>query len=218
MVANPRQVRSFAHATGVLAKTDAIDGQVIAHFVAGFRPPVRRLAGSEIRELGDLLLRRGQMLQILVAERNRLSRSISLLLRRNIQAAITWLRRRIKRLGSMLRVLVAATPALAERSELLLTVPRVGPQLTLTLTAWLPEFGTLNRRQIASLVGVAPLNRDSGAFRGRRSVWRGRSRAWKTLYIGALVASRHNPVIRSFHARLVESGKPNEVVLVACMR
>ena len=214
-VVNPRQVRSFANATGALAKTDA---KVIAHFTAAVRPPVRQLAGPEVRELGDLLLRRGQLLQMPIAERNRLSRSISLSLRRDMQAAFTWLRRRIKRLDSMSQELVAATPALAERNGLLLTVPGVGPQLALTLTAWLPELGTLNRRQIASLVGVTPLNRDSGAFRNRRSVWGGRPRVWKTLYMGALVTSRHYPVIRSFHARLTESGKPYKLVAVACVR
>lgn len=217
-VVNPRQVRNFANATGVLAKTDAIDAQVIAHFAAAVRPPVRQLVGPEVRELSDLLLRRSQLLQMQVAERNRLSRSISLSMRRDIRAAVTWLQRRIARLDSMLQELVKATPALADRHDLLLSVPGVGPQLALALTAWLPELGTLNRRQIASLVGVAPLNRDSGAFRGRRSVWGGRSRVRKNLYMGALVASRYNPVIRSFHARLVETGKPNKVVLVACMR
>ena len=217
-VVNPRQVRSFANATGVLAKTDAIDARVIAHFAAAVRPPVRELAGPEVRELGDLLLRRDQLLQMLVAERNRSSRSISSAMRRDIQAAISWLRRRIERMDALLQELVACTPTLADRNDLLRTVPGVGPQLALTLTAWLPELGTLNRRQIASLVGVAPLNRDSGAFRGRRSVWGGRSRVRKNLYMGALVASRHNPVIRTFHNRLVETGKPNKVVLVACMR
>ncbi len=191
---------------------------MIAHFAAAVRPPVRQLVGPEVRELGDLLLRRGQLSAMLVAEQNRLSRPFGLPLRRDIQAAITGLRRRIERLDLLLQELVAATPALAARNELLLTVPGVGPQLALTLTAWLPELGTLNRRQIAALVGVAPLNRDSGAFRGRRSVWGGRARVRKTLYMGALVASRHNPVIRCFHSRLVNSGKPNKVVLVACMR
>ena len=136
----------------------------------------------------------------------------------DIQRTIAWLKKRVERLDGLLQDLVAATSALKKRNELLLTVPGVGPQLALALNAWLPELGTLNRRQIASLVGVAPLNRDSGAFRGRRSVWGGRSRVRTVLYMSALAAARFNPVIKSFHDRLMETGKPKKVVLVACMR
>ena len=218
VMVNPRQVRSFANATGVLAKTDAIDARVIAHFAEAVRPPIRHLSGPEIRELGDLLLRRSQLLDLQVAERNRLKGFLSTAARRDIQRTISWLKKRVERLDGLLQDLVAATPALQKRNELLLTVPGVGPQLALALTAWLPELGTLNRRQIASLVGVAPLNRDSGAFRGRRSVWGGRSRVRTVLYMSALAAARFNPVIKSFHDRLMETGKPKKVVLVACMR
>ena len=210
VVVNPRQVRDFARATGKLAKTDALDAAVLAHFAEAVRPPVRPLRDTETQALNSLAARRHQVMTMLVSEKNRLS-SATIAVRPRIEAHIAWLE---QELDEGLR----QSPVWREKDDLLRTVPGVGEQLSLTLLAHLPELGTLDRREIAALVGVAPFNRDSGTLRGKRTVWGGRARVRAALYMGALVASRCNPVIRDFYQRLLAAGKPKKLALTACMR
>lgn len=217
VVVNPLQVRNFAKATGRLAKTDALDAQVLAHFAEAVRPPVRPLRDDDAQELNAMTTRRNQVMTMLVAEKNRLSRAIPSV-RPSIQAHIAWLEQELKDLDDGLRQTLRRSPVWREKDDLLRSVPGVGEQLSLSLLAYLPELGTLNRKQIAALVGVAPINRDSGTMRGRRAVWGGRARVRTVLYMGALVASRRNPVIREFYQRLLAAGKTKKVALTACMR
>ena len=217
VVVNPRQVRDFAKATGTLAKTDALDAGVLAHFADAVRPEVRPLKDSETQVLNSLTARRHQVMTMLVSEKNRLGTAIGTVSPR-IEAHITWLEQELSDLDKGLRQTLRRSPVWREKDDLLRTVPGVGEQISLTLLANLPELGTLNRRQIAALVGVAPYNRDSGTLRGKRAVWGGRSRVRAVLYMGALVASRHNPAIRDFYQRLLAAGKPKKVALVASMR
>ena len=188
-VVNPRQVRDFARSTGRLAKTDRLDAQVLAHFGEAVRPPMRPLRDNETQVLGAVLARRWQVMNILVAEKNRLSRAAPEV-RPRIEAHISWLKQELDDLDTDLRQRIKGSPVWREKDDLLRSVPGVGPQVSLTLLAYLPELGTLNRKQVAALVGVAPFNRDSGPYRGKRSVWGGRATVRSTLYMGALVASR----------------------------
>ena len=217
VVVNPRQVRDFAKATGTLAKTDTLDAGVLAHFADAVRPEVRPLKDAETQVLNSLTARRRQVMTMLVSEKNRLGSAIGAVSPR-IEAHIAWLEQELSDLDKGLRQTLRRSPVWREKDDLLRTVPGVGEQLSLTLLANLPELGTLNRRQIAALVGVAPYNRDSGTLRGKRAVWGGRSRVRAVLYMGALVASRHNPAIRDFYQRLLAAGKPKKVALVASMR
>jgi transposase len=214
---NPRQVRDFAKATGKLAKTDAIDAHVLAHFAEAVRPTPRPLPDAQTQAIAALLARRRQIVAMLVMEKNRF-RTASAPVRRRIQAHITWLEQELKDLDQDLGNTLRQSPLWREQEQLLRSVPGVGPVLSLTLLAQLPELGTLNRKQIAALVGVAPLNRDSGTLRGKRTVWGGRATVRAALYMGALVASRWNPVLRTFYQRLCAAGKPKKVALTACMR
>ena len=217
VVVNPRQVRDFARATGKLAKTDALDAQVLAHFAEAVRPSVRPLRDADTQELNFLTTRRSQLVTMLVSEKNRLGRA-SHSVRPRIQSHITWLEQELSDLENDLREALRRSPVWREKDDLLRSVPGVGEQLSLSLLAYLPELGTLNRKQIAALVGVAPFNRDSGPRRGKRSVWGGRSRVRATLYMASLSASRYNPVLRVFYQRLLAAGKPKKVALTACMR
>ena len=217
MVVNPRQVRDFAKATGTLAKTDTLDAGVLAHFAAAVRPEVRPLKDAETQVLNSLTARRRQVMTMLVSEKNRLGTAIGAVSPR-IEAHIAWLEQELSDLDKGLRQTLRRSPVWREKDDLLRTLPGVGELLSLTLLANLPELGTLNRRQIAALVGVAPYNRDSGTLRGKRAVWGGRSRVRAVLYMGALAASRHNPAIRDFYQRLLAAGKPKKVALVASMR
>ena len=214
VVVNPRQVRDFARATGKLAKTDALDAQVLAHFAEAVRPSVRPLRDADTQELNFLTTRRSQLVTMLVSEKNRLGRA-SHSVRPRIQSHITWLEQELSDLDNDLREALRRSPVWREKDDLLRSVPGVGEQLSLSLLAYLPELGTLNRKQIAALVGVAPFNRDSGPRRGKRSVWGGRSRVRATLYMAALSASRYNPVLRVFYQRLLAAGKPKKVALTA---
>jgi len=216
-VVNPRQVRDFAKSTGRLAKTDRLDAQVLAHFGEAVRPPMRPLRDADTQALGAVLARRKQVMEILVAEKNRLGRAASEV-RPRIEAHIEWLKQELDDLDTDLRQKIERSPLWREKDDLLRSVPGVGPQVSLTLLAYLPELGTLNRKQIAALVGVAPFNRDSGPHRGKRSVWGGRATVRSTLYMGALVASRCNPCCGKFYQRLLEAGKPKKVALTACAR
>jgi len=217
VVVNPRQVRQFAGATGRLAKTDAIDAQVLAQFGEAVRPEVRPLPDADSQELSALVNRRRQLIEMLTAEKNRL-RLAAKKVRPNIEAHIRWLEGELLDLEGGLGDAIRSSPVWRERDNLLRSVPGVGPVLSSVLLADLPELGRLNRKQIAALAGVAPLNRDSGLFRGRRQVWGGRSHVRTALYMAALVATRYNPVIKSFYQRLLYGGKPKKVALTACMR
>jgi len=216
-VVNPRQIRDFARATGKLAKTDVLDAQVIAFFAATIHPTPRPLPDAKTQELNAVLVRRRQVRGMITAERNRLS-SARKAVRERIQAHINWLEQELVSLNDDLKRKVEESPAWREKDDLLKSVPGVGPVLSATLLMELPELGTLNRKQIAALVGVAPLNRDSGTLRGKRSVWGGRAPVRAALYMAALVATRFNPIIRSFYQRLCAAGKAKKVALVACMR
>ena len=218
VVVNPRQVRDFARATGKLAKTDALDAAVLAHFAEAVRPPVRPLRDAETQVLNSLAARRHQVMTMLVSEKNRLSAATTVAVRPRIEVHIAWLERELDDLDKDLRQTLRQSSVWREKDDLLRTVPGVGEQLSLTLLAYLPELGTLDRRQIAALVGVAPFNRDSGSLRGKRTVWGGRARVRAALYMGALTASRFNPVIRDFYQRLLACGKPKKLALTACMR
>ena len=217
VVVNPRQVRDFAKATGKLAKTDALDAAVLAHFAEVVRPPVRPLRDAETQVLNSLVARRHQVVTMLISEKNRLG-TATVAVRPRIEAHVAWLERELDDLSKSLRQTLRQSPVWREKDDLLRTVPGVGEQLSLTLLAYLPELGTLDRRQVAALVGVAPFNRDSGTLRGKRTVWGGRARVRAALYMGALVASRYNPVIRDFYQRLLAAGKPKKLALTACMR
>lgn len=217
VVVNPRQVRDFAKATGRLAKTDTLDAAVLAHFAATVRPTPRPLPDAATQTLAALVTRRRQLVGMLTAERNRLA-SAPRALRAEIQGHITWLQRRLGRLDEDLDQAIRTSPAWRAQDDLLQSAPGVGPVLSRTLLASLPELGALNRKAIAALVGVAPLNRDSGTLRGRRRVWGGRAAVRAVLYMGTLVAVRHNPVLRAFYQRLRAVGKLPKVALTACMR
>ena len=217
VVINPRQVRDFAKATGKLAKTDAIDAHVLAHFAEAIRPTPRPLPDAQTQAISALMARRRQMVTMLVMERNRWRRA-SMPIRSRVQVHIDWLEHELEGMDQDLGDTLKQSSLWREDDQLLQSVPGVGPVVSLTLLAQLPELGTLTRRQIAALVGVAPLNRDSGTFRGKRSVWGGRGSVRAVLYMGALVASRWNPVLRAFFQRLCAAGKPKKVALTACMR
>lgn len=215
-VVNPRQVRDFAKATGHLAKTDALDAQMLAHFAAVIQPVPRALPDAERQALAALLTRRRQVLEMLVAEQQRLG-TASLALRPRIETHIAWLRQERDELDRELRQQIRQSPSWRADDDLLQSVPGVGPVLATTLIADLPELGQLDRKQIAALVGVAPFNCESGILRGRRIIWGGRGQVRAALWMGTLVAVQHNPLIRAFYARLLAAGKPKKVALTACM-
>lgn len=216
-VVNPRQVRAFAKATGRLAKTDRLDAQVLAQFAEAVRPAPRPLPDATTQELTALLARRRQLVEMLTAEKHRLGRA-SARVQPDIQAHLAWLEKRLGRVDDDLATLIRTSPLWREQDDLLQSVPGVGPVLATTLLAELSELGTLTRQQIAALAGVAPLNRDSGTLRGKRCIWGGRATVRAVLYMGALVATRCNPVLKAFYHRLLAAGKAKKVALVACMR
>ncbi len=217
-VVNPRQARDFARATGRLAKTDRIDAENLARFAEAVRPSPRPVPDEEAHAFGEILARRRQIVSMLTAENNRLVATVTKPVKRRIEAHIWWLEKELARTDRDLDEAIRESPAWRENEALLRSVPGVGPVLAKTLLAELPELGSLTGKQLAALVGVAPLNRDSGILRGERAVWGGRSGVRAALYMGALVAARRNPTIREFYERLVAAGKPKKVALVACMR
>jgi transposase len=216
-VVNPRQVRSFARAIGTLAKTDSIDAAVLSHFAEAVKPPVRALPTAEARELTDLVSRRRQVVDMIVAEKSRLA-GVCGIAHADIQAHITWLEKRLKRLDADLQSAVEKSPIWQAKSDLFQSAPGVGPVTSLTFLAALPELGNVNSKQIANLVGVAPINRDSGTMRGKRRISGGRAQVRAVLYMATLVAVRHNPVLLTFYERLLAAGKTRKVALTACMR
>lgn len=214
---NPRLVRHFAQGLGRLAKTDAIDAHVIAAFAAGAQPRVSPFP-TETAGLKEISARRVQLAEMLTAERNRRHMARSAAVREAIQAHIDWLENELSQVDKDLRAAIKLSPEWQERDELLQSVPGVGDGLSACLIARLPEIGILNRRQQAALVGVAPLNRDSGRYHGKRTVWGGRSAVRAALYMATLAATRCNPVIRRFYLRLLANGKAKKTALTACMR
>lgn len=217
VVVNPRQVRDFAKATGRLAKTDALDAQVLAQFADAVRPALRPLPDASTQALAALLTRRRQIVARLTAETNRLG-SASRPIRPEIQTHIQWLECHVAKLDKELSQTIRSSPVWRAKDRLLHSMPGVGPVLATTLLAGVPEWGPLTRRQAAALVGVAPLNRESGTWRGKRVVWGGRAPVRAVLYMGALVAARHNPVLKAFYQRLRQAGKAPKVALTAGMR
>jgi transposase len=215
---NPRQVRDFAKASGKLAKTDALDAQVLAHFADAIRPAVRPLPDAATRALSALVTRRRQLVEMLTAEENRRASASSAAVRTDIQETIAWLRKRLKGVDKQLSQAVRSSPLWREKEDVLRSVPCVGPVVSVTLLADLPELGVLGRKQIASLAGLAPHNRDSGTLRGKRTVWGGRAGVRAALYMAALVGTRHNPLLAALYTRLLAAGKTKKLALTACMR
>jgi len=217
VVINPRQVRDFAKATGRLAKTDAIDAHVIAQFGEAVRPEIRPLKDEEAKRLSALITRRRQIVEMMTAEKNRLIAAAPWT-RKDIQSHIAWLEKCLKKADQNLNDLLKKSPVWREKDDILQSTPGVGPVLSMTLLSSLPELGALNRKQIAALVGVAPLNRDSGLFRGKRTIWGGRANIRSVLYMSVTCAIRFNPVIKKFYQRLRDAGKLHKVAMTACMR
>ncbi|WP_447977538.1 IS110 family transposase [Candidatus Nitrospira bockiana] len=215
-VVNPRQVRDFAKATGRLAKTDALDAAVLAQFAEAVRPAPRPIADQATQELRALLTRRRQLLDMRTAEQNRLG-TAPRRVQRQLEAHLAWLDRHLAQVDEELSQLIQSLPLWRAKEDLLRSVPGVGPVMSRTLLAELPELGTLSHKHLAALVGVAPLNRDSGTLRGRRTCWGGRAPVRQVLYMATLVAVKWNPVIKAFYGRLRAVGKAPKVALVACM-
>lgn len=215
-VINPRQARDFAKAVGQLAKTDALDAQLLARFAEAVRPVPRPVPDTQAQALAALLARRRQIIGMLVAEQQRLGTALPPV-RPRIATPIAWLRQELGELDTELHETIRQSPVWHEKEQLLRTVPGGGPVRAMTLVADLPELGPLGRKQIAALVGLAPLNCESGLLRGRRIVWGGRARVRAALYMSTLVAIEHNPVLRPFYERLLAAGKPKQVALTACM-
>lgn len=218
VVINPRQVRAFAKAIGQLAKTDRLDARVLAHFAAAIKPPLRLLKSKDEQELEALMGRRGQLVEMLVAEKNRRNSATSDAVRETIKEHIDWLEERIAELDEQLQARLVSSSEWQNKDAILQSVPGVGPVVSFSFLAELPELGTLNRQRISKLVGVAPLNCDSGQQRGVRHIFGGRARVRSMLYMATLTAMRFNPVIKEFYQRLVAKGKPHKVAITACMR
>ena len=217
VVINPRQVRDFAKALGQLAKTDRIDAQVIAHFGASADLEVRPIPSKAQQELAQLVARRRQIVEMIVAEENRLAR-VTKSVQGDIKAHVNWLKRRLGKIEKDLNQLIRTTPIWREKDDLLQSAKGIGPATSSCLLANLPELGELSHKKISALVGVAPFNCDSGMHKGQRKTWGGRANVRKTLYMATLVASQHNPKIRAFYQRLLAAGKPKKLALTACMR
>jgi transposase len=217
-VVNPRQIRDFARATGKLAKTDALDAKAIANFAAKVQPEPRPVPDEQARALGELIARRRQVIDMMTAERNRRRQLTSRRLLKSVDRLLAVLQKELTELDNEVGDDIRGTPAWRERDELLQSVPGIGDVVARTLIADLPELGRLDRKQIAALVGVAPLNRDSGKMRGKRTTWGGRAKVRCALYMAALVASRRNPVLKAFYQRLLRAGKAKKLALTAVMR
>ena len=217
-VVNPRQIRDFARATGKLAKTDRLDAAAIAHFAEAVRPPARPVATAEAQALGELVARRRQVIEMIIAERNRRRMASQRRVIRAIKRHLALLQAELSELEGDIDGAIRNSPAWQADADLLASVPGVGKATLRTLIAELPELGHLNRRKIAALVGVAPVNRDSGTMRGRRTIAGGRPAVRTALYMAALVASRANPVIAAHYTKLRTAGKTGKQALVACIR
>jgi transposase len=217
-IVNPRQIRHYGRAIGQLAKTDRLDARLIARFGEDVRPAARAVPNEQARALGELLARRRQLVEMLVAEQNRRRLVRDRRVQRQVDAHIAWLEEALRRLDHDLTTLVRSTPAWREADDLLRSVPGIGPITACTLIGDLPELGRLDRRRIAALVGLAPFARDSGAFHGLRMITGGRPHIRRVLYMATLSAIKCNPAIRRFHHRLVAAGRPGKVAITAAMR
>jgi transposase len=217
VVTNPRKVRAFARSTGKLAKTDKLDAKVLAHFAAAIRPAVRPMPSEEEEQLTGLLVRRRQLVDMLTIEKNRLH-TVRPALRDDIQEHIAWLQDKLSKMDEEIDQFVRKSTLWKEKDTILRSVPGVGRVTSCTLLAMLPELGVLNRQEIAALVGVAPVNKDSGRKQGKRRVYGGRATVRSVLYMAALSAKKHNPRIRKFYEDLLRRGKEKKVALTACMR
>jgi transposase len=216
-IMNARHVRHFAKATGALAKTDRLDAQALVQFAQALRPEPRSIQPEHMQTRQALIVRRRQLLEMLMMEKNRLH-TAHRGVRADLRSSIRGLEKRLKGVDEDIDGALQGCGALREKIELLESVPGIARVTAVNLVATLPELGTLNRREISALAGVAPFNRDSGQSHGRRSIWGGRALARSALYMAALVGARHNPVLRTFYQRLRQAGKPGKVALVACMR
>lgn len=218
VVVNPRQVRHFARATGRLAKTDQIDAAVLANFGLAIQPPQRPLPDAEALQMQEKLSRRRQLVEMITAETNHLEHATAASVRRSIKAVLNLLRKQLRQIENDLDQSIRQSPVWQQKAKLLRSVPGIGPQNTRMLIIQLPELGRCSRQQIAALVGVAPLNRDSGKFRGRRTIWGGRGEVRRCLYMATLAATRWNPKIRHYYQTLCAAGKPKKLARTACMR
>jgi transposase len=218
LVVNPAQVRAYANAIGRRAKTDPIDAEVIAAFVAATRPEIRPLRDAETQALSALVDRRRQIVQMIVAEQNRLRMVVETQAQQSIKRLLAALRRELDSLDADLDEHIRKSPLWRVRERLLVSVPGVGPATARTLLAEMPELGSLDRRQIAALAGLAPWTRQSGQWKGKSFIGGGRGKVRAALFMAALVASRHNPILKAFRDRLVAAGKPRIVAIVATMR
>ena len=215
---NPAQVRSFAQALGKRAKTDPIDAAVIAHFAEATKPDIRPLPDAATRLLSDLVARRRQIIQMIVAERQRQRRLVEKHLQKSIARLLKALQKELSSVDEDIDDAVRGSPAWLEKEDLLASVPGVGPVIARTLIAELPELGQLDRKEIAALAGLAPWTRQSGAWRGKSCIGGGRSCVRAALFMGALVAARYNPVLQAFKQRLIDAGKPKLVAIIAVAR
>jgi transposase len=218
VVVNPRQIRDFARATGRLAKTDRLDAEAIARFAEAIQPAPRPLPSTAAQALGELVARRRQLVEMIASEGQRRCQTRAARLHRRIDAHLSWLQKELSALETDLDDAIRSTPAWRETEDLLASVPGIGKTSARMLIAELPELGSLDRRKIAALVGVAPLNRDSGCWRGRRMVMGGRASVRTALYMPTLTAIRHNPPLQAFYRRLIGRGRPAKVAITACMR
>jgi transposase len=217
VIINARQVRDFAKSVGKLAKTDIIDAKVIALFAGAVKPELRPLKDQITKELTALVTRRRQIVEMIVAESNRLA-SATKPNRRDIKMHIRWLKKRLAQIDTNIKGQIRKSPIFFKKDKILQSIPGVGPTTSATLISGVPELGTMDRKKIACLVGLAPLNRDSGRYRGRRMIWGGRAHVRSVLYMSTLSAIQFNPIIRQFYNRLIEAGKCNKVAMTACMR
>ncbi len=217
-VINPKRIRDFAKAVGQTAKTDKIDARIIARFGATLRPPVRPVTDKITCKIKSLVARKRQLTDIRTAEKNHTEHSRDEFIKKSIQTVITTTELLIKEIEEQIRSLIAETPRLEHKVSIIQSVKGIGENTAAALISGLPELGTLNRREIAALTGTAPMNRDSGQFRGKRMTGGGRRNIRKVLYMPTLVAIQHNPVIRSYYQRLLSNGKNKMVAVVACMR
>ena len=217
-IVNPAQVRHFAQAVGKRAKTDPIDAEVIARFVEAVKPEVRPVPDAQARTLGELVARRRQIIEMMVAERQREQRTALVRVRKSILRHIKMLEKELAEIDSDIGTLVRGSPLWREKEDLLVTFPGIGTTLARTLLAEMPELGNLNRREIASLAGVAPFTRQSGRWKGKSMIAGGRAPVRSALYMAALSASNFNPSLKRFYQRLLSAGKPKMVALIAVAR
>ncbi len=215
-VINPRQARDFARACGQLAKTDAIDAKILAHFAEVMNPSVRQFPNEQTQQTKDLVARRHQLVEMMTAEKNRLQ-AMSQIAKEDIEETITWLQERIHKIEEQIERSIFQSIELKNTYQLLQSIPGVGPVVASNLVAGLPELGKIGNKKISALMGVAPLNHDSGQKKGKRSIWGGRGAIRSVLYMAVVVGIRHNPVIKEFYERLMKLGKPAKVALTACM-